>query len=31
LCLFAIPIESNHSGFCWLNFLCAKLQEADAV
>jgi hypothetical protein len=28
---FAIPIESNHSGFCWLNFLCAELREDDAV
>jgi hypothetical protein len=28
---FAIPIESNHSGFCWLNILCAELWEIDAV
>ena len=29
--VFAILNESNHSWLCWLNFLCAELQEDDPV
>ena len=28
---FAIPIESNYSGLCWLNLFCAELRENDPV